>query len=562
MTHIMKFSLRLLSLVLTLFIYSCNSSLVLQKQGRFSKELNTCYFNDSLQFSYSFPGDYKQFAKQKDALREIKKINIHIKRKSYITGFTTSIPPYFEHYLLYLADSVSLHENFCQSNKFIAFKANNIKSYTIDTVNKLAYKVCKLENNKGYILIIAHAHPNEYFQSFINEYTKIFESVKCNSEYLNNYKLDLFKIANSAFYNIDSTPNYLKPLIALDGKLKSPDIDENQLIQVSATYHSFIDNSSDLAGLVRQFRESTYYHLKDSDSVRYSFINEDAVNYLIKECSKSKIVMFNEAHFEPKHSTLLTFLLKDLFNSGFRYLALESVWEDDTLLNQRKFAVINTGFYTREPEMSNLIREAIKMGYRIVNYDDFSGEREKNQAKKIYEKTLEKDSIAKVIVLSGFGHIHEKVSKNEKNMMAAEFKRISGIDPLTIDQIEFDNRINGNWLSIVDTNRLSDTKRITTDMYITNNFFLMPDKFQIKYTLTLPIELRKILLNAKNDSKYMISIYLKKEIEKSPFCVPIKNIYISGNNFSNNILLPRNEYEFYVKDINGDIVTKGNLVQN
>ena len=205
MTPIRKIGFSLLPTAIVLVFISCNSPRIFQKQGRISKELNLCYFNDSIQFLYCFPGDYKQFAKRKEALRELKKITIHAKRKHLLTGFMTTIPPYFEHYLLYLPYSVSLNRDFCKSNNFLAINIDRIKCNRIDTVNKKAYKVCKLEYMKGYILMIAHAQPNEYFQSLINEYTDIYGSVKNNSDYLNNLKISLFKVTNSDFYNIDNT---------------------------------------------------------------------------------------------------------------------------------------------------------------------------------------------------------------------------------------------------------------------------------------------------------------------------------------------------------------------
>lgn len=52
------------------------------------------------------------------------------------------------------------------------------------------------------------------------------------------------------------------------------------------------------------------------------------------------------------------------------------------------------------------MREAKRLGYIIVGYDDFEGNREESQARNI-KKILDKDATAKIFVYAGFDHILE-----------------------------------------------------------------------------------------------------------------------------------------------------------
>ncbi|MGY0407216.1 MAG: hypothetical protein ACWIPJ_02505, partial [Polaribacter sp.] len=167
------------------------------------------------------------------------------------------------------------------------------------------------------------------------------------------------------------------------------------------------------------------------------FYNNDAITKISKLSSKEQIVMLNEMHWKPEHRVFASELLQPLKNNGYTYLAIEAVDKKyDSILNYRKYPLKSTGYYTEEPNFGLFIRKAIRLGYKIIGYDDFSPDnREKAQAKNI-ASIFEKTPNAKVFVYAGIGHILENSKQNSnKKRMAEIFKEKTGINPLTIDQV-------------------------------------------------------------------------------------------------------------------------------
>jgi hypothetical protein len=168
-----------------------------------------------------------------------------------------------------------------------------------------------------------------------------------------------------------------------------------------------------------------------------------AVEYIIHACKESQVVMINEDHNTPKHRILTYNLLEDFYRLGYRYLAVEALENDSSCINLG-YPQIKSGFYMAEPNMGNLLKKAIRLGFTVVSYESkdstkYSGEsesyldniREVNQAKNL-NNILEKDPKAKIIVHAGHGHIWEK--GGDIIFMAEYFKILSGINPMTINQ--------------------------------------------------------------------------------------------------------------------------------
>ena len=183
----------------------------------------------------------------------------------------------------------------------------------------------------------------------------------------------------------------------------------------------------------------------------------NAVKAIAKEASKYKIVITNEAHYQPQNRVFTLSLLKALYKKGFRYLATEDLAADDTIsknkndtnIQSRGYAVKTTGYYISEPQYGNMVRTAINMGYTLVSYDYFPSEikdpfkraaaREARQAKNLAQ-VLEKDPKAKILVHSGYGHLNERLDSDRKEfpgLMGAMLKHNHNIDPLTIDQTTY-----------------------------------------------------------------------------------------------------------------------------
>lgn len=152
--------------------------------------------------------------------------------------------------------------------------------------------------------------------------------------------------------------------------------------------------------------------------------------------------MINEAHYIPKHRHFLKSMLPELSKLGYKYLALEAIamlsegGQYDKDIEERGYPTIRFGFYTGEPEFGNLIREAVRLGFEIIGYDQGSGEeREKTGEKNILNKLEALGNDGKTIILCGWDHIKEiHTGTYWEYALAVRIKEYTGKDPLTINQ--------------------------------------------------------------------------------------------------------------------------------
>ncbi|MAE58445.1 MAG: hypothetical protein CME69_06165 [Halobacteriovorax sp.] len=227
---------------------------------------------------------------------------------------------------------------------------------------------------------------------------------------------------------------------------------KNDYLDASAIFNSYIGNYQrgiqkfDLISYSTNIYDPNYEHnflTKETED----FYPYPATEEIIQLTNNFRAVFINEAHHIPQHRALTMSLLKALYKKGFRYFAAETLnLFDEKELNNRKYPLKGTGFYSVEPVYADLIRQALKIGYTVISYEHklpcndnstplkCQNEREQGQARNLLKKTFQIDPQAKILVHAGYGHINEK-GDEEWIPMARYFKRISGIDPLTIDQV-------------------------------------------------------------------------------------------------------------------------------
>jgi outer membrane protein OmpA-like peptidoglycan-associated protein len=190
-----------------------------------------------------------------------------------------------------------------------------------------------------------------------------------------------------------------------------------------------------------------------------------AKNYILAQTQKSQITLINEAHHYPKNRAFITELLPYLYQQGYRYIGFEALFAADSLINQRKYPVLTSGDMTKEPLMGDLVRRAIELGFTVFGYDIMGSELENKIAENKKKQQPVKDeglyladedfilnmntrdrvqaeNIAhfiknkpksKVLIIAGFGHIKE-LSSDFWSPMAFQLQKLTGINPLTIDQ--------------------------------------------------------------------------------------------------------------------------------
>lgn len=174
-----------------------------------------------------------------------------------------------------------------------------------------------------------------------------------------------------------------------------------------------------------------------------SFSPQPARQVILDAAAKTNLVIINEAHFSGLHRVFLRTLLKDLYQLGYTFLGMEALDHSDTLLNSRKYPVLASGYYTQEPCFGNLIRDALETGYTLFAYEQVYEDstqkamgRELAQAMNI-KKVIDRNPSAKMILYCGYDHVYEDSLKTWMGLpMAGQIKRLTGINPLTIDQTE------------------------------------------------------------------------------------------------------------------------------
>ena len=218
--------------------------------------------------------------------------------------------------------------------------------------------------------------------------------------------------------------------------------------QIRATLESKVGNHRDALGF-NDWRGNSY-SAKDLPS---SLRAIPAVSYIVEQAKRSKFVIVNERHHAGTDRLLTLELLEPLFSHGFRYLALETQVHQDKI-NERGYPVASGGYYSNDVVFAQMIRTALHLGFEVVSYeieddqrasDDADEpvnrqvERDLAQAENLIARTILKDRDAKVLVHCGYGHVYEK-KWNTWSPMAYFLRKLTEIDPLTIEQTELSER--------------------------------------------------------------------------------------------------------------------------
>jgi hypothetical protein len=169
----------------------------------------------------------------------------------------------------------------------------------------------------------------------------------------------------------------------------------------------------------------------------------DAADAVARLAEGRRIVMVNEAHHDAHTRELTLALLPRLRALGFQYFAVEALSAKDTDLVRRGYVTDTSGSeYVLEPLYGEIVRQAIKLGYTIVAYDpeDATTEnRDSEQARTLEEKVFDKDLQAKLFVHAGYAHVDKSAGNlgGQIQPMATQLKRLTGYDPLCVDQTQF-----------------------------------------------------------------------------------------------------------------------------
>ncbi|MDR1544888.1 MAG: hypothetical protein LBS50_10915 [Prevotellaceae bacterium] len=364
---------------------------------------------------------------------------------------------------------------------------------------------------------------------FINECDKITFNNRLNISLSGKYAFSLFEnyFKLGRFYNYQAarlgekqTENYYKQS------------ERGIFWQALATYYSFVNDTQ---------KSDSLWLLMRKGAINNKAIEKIATaNELLKITENQQVVMFNEAHNAPKHRLFVTSLLDSLYAQGFRYFALEA-FTNDSLFANTGYLTEDNGFYIFEPHLANLIRNAYHKGFKIIGYEDYSKDREQRQAENIYNQTLKNDKDAKVMVYCGYQHI-------DTAWMAGKFQKISGIDPLTIDQTYSYYYCLGK--PATDSAYLiipnAEDKFINSaDLFVFNDLDIHKGSRIFEIDRSIPQDCKTVYFFAKKEFDYLT------EIGKNPIPYAVRNIE-NCNFIKHNI--QSGEYELLFVDNYGQVL--------
>ena len=182
------------------------------------------------------------------------------------------------------------------------------------------------------------------------------------------------------------------------------------------------------------------------DSINQKYSKIKATDYILEKAKKNQVVIINEAHQNSFHRVFTKSLLQKLFDNGYKNLGLEALGNGvylDSTLNNRKYPILKTGYYIKDPQFGNLVREALEIGYELFAYENMGKgggkPREIEQAKNI-EKVINSKPNEKFLIYCGFDHALEGIHKPWGKAMAGRLSEYTKINPLTINQVLYSEK--------------------------------------------------------------------------------------------------------------------------
>lgn len=326
------------------------------------------------------------------------------------------------------------------------------------------------------------------------------------------------------------------------------------------------------------------------DTMFYSYYPENAIKEIIKKSQKHQIVIINEAHYSAQNRVFASIILDQLFDQGYKTLFVEDlsnfsysdydkrIIKRDEQLNERKYPLLSSGQYIKEPQYANMLRKALKLGYNVLPYEHIPDDsikdpiqqwslREKGQANNILD-FLKKNPKEKIIIYCGYGHLNEKLYEGDLGMMSAILKKKSGLDPFTICQTKwletFSDKTANLYRKLIDSN---PPKEISIFKNLNGDYF-SPNKeeydVQVYFPKTKYIKGRPDWLMATGERKYVSIPFSKIELE---FPYLVKAFYdnetetnaiaadiieLTSNKDMKALILEKGNYSLVIEDIKGN----------
>lgn len=485
-----KISLLSSSLIILVFLNSCNT-IIPEKPTAINYATSTTFFSAKPSFSIDLPGNYKFIYK---SLSNYQRQILGNNYKKYLY-YTTQTGVFKYKTLCTYTDSIN------NLNGFTAQTIRNLKNIkTISSISSINEK--ELTKNlskslpislqtKQQLNIISYNQGDssrKNLDNFIIEYHVLTPDkkgilrfiwikdnrIKGDTAALQRESLMLESIVSIStikfninqtldedpfsyadkFYSADYGYNYLLPITML---LRDSVINLHQNRQRKSSYYQLLATRYSLAG---NYAKAIYYDHKIGkpfyDEIDTGKLREykpiSAKKYILDSLSHANFLLFNERHHIAQSRAFVRDLLPDLYQKGYRYLALEDlVAAQDSAITARKYPDKTSGYYMNDPIYAELVREALGLGYELIAYEDTvncknsdpifcMNSRDLNEAKNLLN-SLKKLPKAKTIVLAGYDHINKQTEFNWKHMVQ-NLQELSGAECISVDQTTLINKYN------------------------------------------------------------------------------------------------------------------------
>jgi hypothetical protein len=374
--------------------------------------------------------------------------------------------------------------------------------------------------------------------------------------------------------------------------------DEAKFIKVYSE-KGYYDELSQYFAFAEDYQTALQYLVKSYDSVDdatrrkvfkmaekvENIEHVDARLYINFAAKIRKVVMINEAYDKPLHRAFVLSLLPGLYRQGYRYLAMEML---DNFSNHSLSKLnLHTGYYTSEPVAGELVRSALALGFTLVSYEDTAASkhtvnrRDSIQAENIYE-VLRKDTAARILVYAAGAHISKKAGADGYIPMGLAFRRISGIDPLTIDQTDMTEESNFGYgrviyqaylqkypLTVASIARIDSipVNAFNNDLYDLSVIHPPTTYKEGRPTwLSLGATRQPTFIKPTAPNVFLVQAYYEREVvenDNTPWqLVPADQTYIPGGKKNYLLYLKKGKYRVYFRDINYQILGTLNVEVN
>jgi len=207
-------------------------------------------------------------------------------------------------------------------------------------------------------------------------------------------------------------------------------------------------------------QKEVYTRIKPEELARLrSAEARPAIAEIVARAQRTRVVFLDEDHLSPRDRLFGLQVAQALRPLGYSVLAVETLKRDrDDAESRGKMDQLSrdgylrrsSGYYTNDPVFADFLRQALRLGYRLVSYesagftdeadgDKRSARREQEQAENVVRRALANPQ-AKVLIYGGRHHAAkapiDDPNASEHLWMAERLKRLTGIDPLVIDQVE------------------------------------------------------------------------------------------------------------------------------